>query len=88
MYRRYLNYVPDLFHDFFTPVSEVHSHFTRQSDGIFIPTVKTNLGKICLSYRDPFIWNKILRSKINLDTPEAVFMKTLKHWVKIGLLTD
>ena len=36
----------------------------------------------------PFIWDKILRLKINLDTSEAVFMKTLKHCVKIGLLTD
>ena len=88
MYRWYLNDVPDLFHDFFTPVSEVHSHFTRQSEGLFIPTFKTNLGKTCLSYRGPFIWNKILRLKINLDTSEAVFMKTLKHCVKIGLLSD
>ena len=86
MYRWYLNDVPDLFHDFFTPVSEVHSHFTRQSEGLFIPTFKTNLGKTCLSYRGPFIWNKILKLKINLDTSEAVFMKTLKHCVKIGLL--
>ena len=76
----YFNDVPDLFHDFFTPVSEVHSHFTRQSDGLFIPTCKTNHGKTCLSNRGPFIWN--------LDTSEAVFMKTLKHFVKIGLLTD
>ena len=56
---------------------EVHSHFTRQSEGLFIPTFKTNLGKTCLSYRGPFILNKILRLKINLDTSEAVFMKTL-----------
>ena len=78
MYRWYLNDVPD----FFTPVSEVHSHFTKQSEGLFIPTFKTNLGKTCLSYRGPFIWNKILRLKINLGTSEAVFMKTLKHCVK------
>ena len=29
MYQWYFHYVPDLFHDFFTPVSEVHSHFIR-----------------------------------------------------------
>ena len=88
MYRWYLNDVPDLFLDFFTPVSDVHSHFTRQSEGLFIPTFKTNLGKTCLSYRGPFVWNRISRLKINLDTSEAVFMKTLKHCVKIGLLND
>ena len=60
MYRWYLNHVPDLFHDFLTPVSEMHSHFTRQSDGLFIATFKTNLGKTCLSWRGTFIWNKIL----------------------------
>ena len=61
-------------------------HFTRQSDGLFIPTFRTNLGKTCLTYRSQYIWNKILKLKINLDSSEAVFMKTLKHGVQIGLL--
>ena len=42
MYRLYLNDAPDLFHNFFTPVSEVHNHFTRQSDGLFILTFESN----------------------------------------------
>ena len=88
MYRWYLNDIPDLFYDYFTPVSAVNYHFTRQSDGLFVPTFKTNLGKTCLTYRGPYIWNKILKLKINLDSSEAVFMKTLKHCVKTGLLTD
>ena len=45
----------------------------------FQNNIQNNLGKTCLSYRGPFIRNKILRLKIKLDTSEAVFMKTLKH---------
>ena len=59
MYRWYLNDIPDLFHGYFTPVSAVHYHFTGQSDGLFIATFKTNPGKTCLTYRGPYIWNKI-----------------------------
>ena len=76
MYRWYLNDISDLFYDYCTPDSAVHYHFTRQSDSLFIPTFKTNLGKTCLTYRGPYIWNKILKLKTNLDSSEAVFMKT------------
>ena len=48
MYRWYLNDIPDLFYDYLTPVSAVHYHFRRQSDGLFIPTFKTNLEKTFL----------------------------------------
>ena len=84
MYRLYLDDVPDMFYDFFTPVFEVHSHFTRQSCGLFIPTSKTNLGKTCLSYWGPFIWDKIkIRLRINRHIWSCVHddLKTLcKNW--------
>ena len=44
----------------------------------------TSVKHACLTgCRGPFIWNKILRLRINLDTSEAGFMKNLKHWVKL-----
>ena len=83
MYRWYLNDIPGSFLYYFTPVSAVHYHFTRQSDGVFIPAFKTNLRKTWLTFRGPCIWNKILKLKINLDSSEVVFMKTSKHYVKM-----
>ena len=63
MYRCYLNDIPDSFLYHLTTVSVVHYHLTRQSDGLFIPAFKTNLGKICLTYRGPCIWSKLLKLK-------------------------
>ena len=76
-----------LFH-FKWRILSVHYHFTKQSGGLFIPTFKTNIVKTCLTYRGLYIWNKKLKLKINLYSSEAGLMKTLKYWVKVGLLTD
>ena len=78
MYRWYLNDIPDSFLYYFTPVSAIHDHCTRQSDGLFIPAFKTYLGKTCLTYRGPYIWNKILKLQINLDSSEVVFTHCVK----------
>ena len=52
---------------------------------IYTPIVKTNLGKCSSRYKGPVIWNSILTAHINPDTSEAVFAKTLKHCIVIGI---
>ena len=86
MYRLYNNEVPTMFHAMFQKVRSVHGYETRQSNHLFIPKVRTNLGKCKLSYRGPMIWNSILAAEINPETSEAVFAKTLKQCIKVGLL--
>ena len=52
---------------------------------IYTPIVKTNLGKCSSRYKGPVIWNSILTAHINPDTSEAVFAKTPKHCIVIGI---
>ena len=86
MFRLYNNEVPTMFHAMFQKVRSVHGYDTRQSNHLYISKVKTNLGKCKLSYRGPMIWNSILAAEINPETSEAVFAKTLKQCIKVGLL--
>ena len=67
-------------------LKRVHSHATRQSNLLYCKTINTNLGRSKLSYRGPFIWNKIIKSKINPDTSEGVFVKSIKQGIKVGII--
>ena len=86
MYRWYKSQVPLLFLDMFQYVRNIHGYGTWQADQLYIPKVKTNLGKCSLKYKGSVIWNSILSAHINPDTSEAVFAKTLKHCIVIGLI--
>ena len=70
----------------FQYVKDIHKYGTRQSDHLYASTVKSNLGQYTIQYQGPIIWNDILTAKINPDTSEAVFAKTLKRSIKIGLI--
>ena len=85
MYKWSNSRVPLLFQDMFQYVRNVHGYGTRQSDHLYTPIVKTNLGKCSLRYKGPVIWNSILTAHINPDTSEAVFAKTLEHCIVIGI---
>ena len=85
MYKWSNSRVSLLFQDMFQYVRNVHGYGTRQSDHLYTPIVKTNLGKCSLRYKGPVIWNSILTAHINPDTSEAVFAKTLKHCIVIGI---
>ena len=86
MYRWYKCRVPVLFRGMFQYVKDILKYGTRQSDHLYAPTVKSNLGQCTIHYQGPIIWNDILTAKINPDTSEVVFAKTLKRSIKIGLI--
>ena len=86
VFRWYHGHVPSLFNDLFTSVDEVHMYNTRQSKFLYCREINTHLGKSNLSYRGPHIWNKIIKSKINLDISEPVFVKSLKQCIKVGII--
>ena len=86
MYHWYTKQIPCLFNSLFQSVRDVHEYDTRQSCHLHIPIVKTNLGKCRLSYNGTVLWNNILKANINPETSEAVFAKTLKHCIKIGII--
>ena len=86
MFRWYHDKLPTIFYDVFTNVNDVHKYNTRQTKHLYIKKVKTNLGKTKFSYQAPLIWNKSLEAKINPDTSEPVYAKTIKHCIKVKIL--
>ena len=86
MYRWYHEELPIVFKDMFIPIINIHDHNTRQSKQLYFKTPQTNLGKTKCSYRAAYMWNILLRAKINPDTSEAVFAKSVKQCIKVGII--
>ena len=86
MFRWFNRNVPIMFHDFFALNSDIHGYYTRQSDYLHVPQVKSNLSKFGIRYRGVIVWNALLKLGINPDTSEAVFSKTIKTCIKNNLL--
>ena len=84
MYKWYHCKLPVVFRNTFTLVSDTHNHNTRNSYHLRPISIKTNLGKSRYQYRAPNIWNSIMKSKVNPDVSEAVFVKSIKHCIKVG----
>ena len=81
MFRYYNGKIPDIFQNIFMMNSDIHDHYTRQSGSYHIPKVKNNQGKWSIRYRGVIVWNTILSLKINPETSEAVFAKTVKKCI-------
>ena len=77
MFRYYHGDGSDVFQNFFVLNSDVHEHYIRQSGYNHVPCAKNNSGKWCIRYRCVIVWNSILNLKINPETFEAVFVKTI-----------
>ena len=45
----------------------------------YVHFVKNNLGKWCIRYKDVIEWNAILNMKINPETSEVAFVKTINN---------
>ena len=88
MFRYHHELVPGIFHGYFTPNTDVHKYYTRQSTYFHIPVVKSDLSKFSIRYRGAMIWNEILKLGIDTCTSEMVFMKSVKsriHDLKISV---
>ena len=84
MFKCYSDEVPGLFNTFFTSVTDVHSYETRRRNNLYCPKTRTNLGMTGLSYRGPFIWNKVLETGINPNTCDSVFCRKVKEYIMDG----
>ena len=78
MYKFYKKNVPEIFTSFFQCNSSVHGYSTRQREYLHAPPVKSNLSQFSIRYRGVVVWNAILKSKINPDVSEFVFVKSFK----------
>ena len=78
MYKFHKKNVPEIFTSFFQCNSSVHGYSTRQREYLHVPPVKNNLSQFSIRYRGVVVWNAILKSKINPDVSEFVFVKSFK----------
>ena len=81
MFRYHNGKIPDIFQNIFMVNSDTHDHYTRRSESYHVPKVKTNLGKWSIRYTCVIAWNTIISLKINSETSEAVFAKTVKKCI-------
>ena len=86
MYKWYHDKLPSLFQSMFTPVRDIHDHGTRQLGELYCPKVRTEYAKLRISYQAPMLWNKMLKARIDPECSEAVFCKSIKQCLKVGLL--
>ena len=78
MYKFYKKNVPEIFTCFFQCNSSVHGYSTRQREYLHVPPVKSNLSQFSIRYRGVVVWNANLKSKINPDVSDFVFVKSFK----------
>ena len=86
MYRWYHGKTPQIFENSFKYHHTIHAHGTRLVNHLYRPKVRTEYGKKRFLYRGPLIWNAILDAKINIEVSEAVFSKSIKQCLKVGLI--
>ena len=77
---QFLNYLIIYSHQ----IRDVHRYNTRQSNQLYCPKSKTNLGKTKFSYRGPYIWNHIMKNDIDPNTTETVFSKSIYKIIMNG----
>ena len=84
MYKYMNGMLPELFHDMFTPISDIHSYDTRQAKNkkLFVSFKSTSRGQQSNTYIGPHVWNFIL-SKINpicsIGSLKKHIRQTLQH---------
>ena len=90
MYNWHHKLLPQVFEDSFVLVSDIHDKETRQSanKNVFPPKFRNDRGQNSYTYRCTILWNRILNIKINPDVSEAVFCKSIKQCIKVGLLKN
>ena len=77
MYKYHKKLLPNVFNNFFTYNNSVHSYYTRQSNHLHPPKVKSERTKSFVKYAGCVIWNNILQS-INIHVKIPCFKKKLK----------
>jgi len=81
MYKYHSSSLPDVFSSYFPYVASIHDYATRQSNCLYIPSVRTNLGKMSIKYRGPILWNELIKSNLTLYYSEPVFSYQVKKMI-------
>lgn len=66
--------LPNVFNNFFSTNSDIHSYVTRQSNDLHIPYCRTTLSQFTIRYRGPTLWNAI--NPVLKKSPSLSLFKT------------
>ena len=78
VYKYQRKLLPNLFNNFFTHLSNVHDHNTRNNEGFFVPYSRTECYKKLIRFTGVNFWNKI-HTKINRNCTYQTYKKNLKR---------
>jgi len=59
MYKYHHNLLPLIFDDFFCLNADIHTYYTRHSNALHMPAVRTTLRQRSIVFVGPLIWNQI-----------------------------
>jgi len=59
MYKYYHNFLPLLFDGFFCLNANIHSYYTRRSNALHLPALRTILRKRSIIFTGPRMWNQL-----------------------------
>ena len=71
---------PTLFTSFFEKNKLRHSHATRISDDLYVPTAKTNVRKFSIRIKEALTWNSI-PDTIRNSKSSNIFKRELKKYL-------
>ena len=74
--------LPDIFHNYFTPMQSTHCHCTRRNNDLVMTRAKSNLGQRCSTYKASNLWN-LLPADLKVNSSVNMFKKNIKrHFVQ------
>ena len=85
MYKCKQNVNPPVFHSIFTHITKT-KYALRNEYSFQEPLCRTNFSQYCISYRGPYLWNKIVTSK-NLTFGDSDSLQAFKCELKRFLLS-
>ena len=85
MYKQKHNLNPPVFRNIFTNRTKT-KYAPRNGNSIQEPLCRTNFSQCCISYRGPYLWNKIIISK-NLTFSDSDSLQAFKRELKRFLLS-
>ena len=88
MFRISIGKVPESLTSLINRNSDYHSNNTRIANLYHVPSVKLDMSKTGMKYRDASIRNLLALEEINLEVSEAVFKKNLIRMLNSGIFSN
>ena len=67
--------LPDIFNNFFTKTTDIHTYRTRQFHNFYPPRCKTDISKSLVRYNGCVVWNSLQQDLKNIDVSPFTFKK-------------